>query len=99
MPRGPSDFDLAAGRFRFDLKTFLVLLALVGSWYDGRQQQREQAIQERADREKQSAIDQVQARQVTDTLAEVKRLQTAQAYDISQIKVTLAENGIRVREK
>lgn len=94
-----NDFDLGAGRFRLDLKTGLLLLALAGSWYDGRQQQREQAIQERADREKQSAIDQVQAKTVTDTLAEVKRLQTAQAYDISQIKVTLAENGIRVREK
>lgn len=99
MPQRQSDFDLAAGRFKLDLRTILLLAALLGSWYDGRQQQREQAIQERADREKQAAIDQVQARQVTDTLAEVKRLQTAQAYDISQIKVTLAENGIRVREK
>lgn len=95
MPQ--SDFDLAAGRFKLDLRTGLLLLALAGSWYDGRQQQREQAIQEKADREKQAAVDQVQAKLVSDSLAEVKRLQTAQAYDISQIKVTLAENGIKVK--
>ena len=93
-----SDFDLANGRFRFDLRTALLLAALLGSWYDSRQQQAQQAIQEKADREKQAVVDQIQARAVADALGEVKRLQMAQAYDVRQIIVALAERGIVIKE-
>jgi len=98
MPPQRSDFDLSDGRFRFDLKTGLLLLALAGSWYDGRQQQQQQAILERADREKQAALDAQQGKQVADALGEVKRLQMAQAYDVRQIIVALAERGIVIKE-
>lgn len=83
----PADFDLATGGFRFDLRTGLVLLALLGTWYDSR-----------AQRDKQSALDQMQAKQTSDSLAEVKRLQMAQAYDVRSIIVALAERGIVIKE-
>jgi hypothetical protein len=44
------------------------------------------------------AIDQQQAKGVADALSEVKRLQMAQAYDVRQIIVALAERGIVIKE-
>lgn len=98
MPKSQGDIDLANGRFRLDLKTGLLLLALAGSWYDARQQQQQQAIQETADRKMQAALDAQQGKQVADALGEVKRLQMAQAYDVRQIIVALAERGIVIKE-
>lgn len=101
MPRATGaskDFDLSDGRFRFDLRTALLLAALLGSWYDGRSQQAQQALEERLVRDKQAAVDQQQAKAVADALSEVKRLQMAQAYDVRQIIVALAERGIVIKE-
>lgn len=81
-----SDVDLAGG-FRLDLKTGLLLGALLWSWWD----QRGQA-------DKRAAVEEVRSSTVSETLGELKRLQAVQSYDISSIKLTLAENGIKVKK-
>lgn len=86
MPRG-NDINLTAGYFRLNLGTILVLLGLIGSWYDSRTQA-----------ERRDAVQQVRSEAVTETLAEMKRLQALQQYDINSIKLTLAENGIKVKK-
>ncbi len=80
------DVDLAGG-FRLDLKTGLLLGALLWSWWD----QRGQA-------DKRAAVEEVRSSSVSETLSELKRLQAVQQYDISAIKLTLAENGIKVKK-
>lgn len=76
------DVDLAGG-FRLDLRTGLLLVALLGQWYDSRNQDRRQA-----------EIAKVQSDQLTASLLEVKRVQTLQGYDLNDIKVALASRGI-----
>lgn len=81
-----NDFDLTSGGFRLDLKTGLLLVALAAQWWDNR-----------AQADKQAAIQEVQNKAVQDTLSEVKRLQSVQQYDVSGIKIALAERGIRIK--
>lgn len=84
MPRTP--FDLANDRVTLDLRTGLVLLALLFQWWDGRAQDRQQA-----------EIQRIQAEATTKQLSEMKGLQVAQQYSIESIKVALAENGIKIK--
>ena len=79
------DVDLTGG-FRLDLKTGLLLLAIAGQWYDGRNQDQRQA-----------EISRVQSEQLTSSLLEVKRVQTMQGYDLADIRVALAARGIFLR--
>lgn len=79
------DVDLTGG-FRLDLKTVVLLIAIVGQWYDGRNQGQRQA-----------EIAKVQSEQLTASLLEVKRVQTMQGYDLADIKVALAARGIFLR--
>ncbi|HKV10720.1 MAG TPA: hypothetical protein VJ725_21445 [Thermoanaerobaculia bacterium] len=83
-----TDIDLTgAAAFRFDLKTVTVLLMLAFTWWDGRAQE-----------EKRAAVQDVQNRTTSDALAELKRLTTAQQYSIEAIRVTMAENGIKIKQ-
>lgn len=81
------DLDLSSGSFRLDLKTGVLLLALLAQWWDNR-----------AQADKQSAIFAVQNAAMQKSLEEVQRLQNLQQYDLGSIKIALAEKGIKVRK-
>lgn len=80
-----SSMDLSTGKFSLDLKTGLLLLALVFQWWDGRGQS-----------EKQFAVMEVQNKGIQASLDDMKRLQNLQQYDMSAVKIALAEKGIQI---
>lgn len=82
----PKDVDLT-GAYRMDLKTLAVLLALGAQWWDGRAQAQRQA-----------ELQQIRDTATRETLAEMKRLQQLQQYDVNNIILALAEAGINVKK-
>lgn len=81
-----SDIDLAGG-FRLDLKTGVLLLALAAQWWD-----------QRAQSERRAELEIMRSESVKESLTEVKQLQKVQQYDISAIKLALAEAGIKIKK-
>lgn len=77
MPK--QDVDLVGGGFRIDLKTGLLLAALLGQWYDGRSQNQQAA-----------ALQAVRDQSTSEKIVELNsRLVEIQAY-LSNLKASLA---------
>lgn len=80
--RRATDVDLSGG-FRLDLKTGILLAALLAQWWDGRSQAREAA-----------ALQAVREEHATERMAEFsQRLEAITAY-LSNLKASLAAAGV-----
>lgn len=86
MARRPSDVDLT-GFYRFDAKTIVLLLALAAQWWDGRAQANQEA-----------ALQRLRDEQTQSTLREMRQLQNLQQIDLGDIRLALAEAGIKVKK-
>jgi len=82
-PRRPAtDVDLTGG-FRLDLKTMVLLVALLAQWWDGRSQAREAA-----------ALQAIRDQHATERMTEFSgRLEAITAY-LSNLKASLAAAGV-----
>lgn len=91
--RRSTDVDLAGG-FRFDLKTGLLLAALLASWYDQRSQWREQAaLQKLRDEHTNQQMAEFTA-QTNQRMTEFSgKLEAITAY-LSNLKASLAAAGV-----